>query len=65
MPRLSDPDNKHPLLPSAGFDLMKSTRHKFIGFEKITIKYTTGERPANGLIFECEETGARRRWGYQ
>lgn len=62
---LRDPDTKTPLLPSEGFDGRKWTRHKFIGFEPFVIKFPTGPKTVNGLIYECTETGERRRWGYQ
>jgi hypothetical protein len=64
--RLSSiPETKSPILPSEGFDGMKATRHTFVGFEPFVIKYPTGPKTVNGLIYECVETGARRRWGYQ
>jgi hypothetical protein len=65
MARLTDPETKNPILPSDGFDGLRATRHTFIGFEPIMIQYTNGKKPANALIFECSETGSRRRWGYQ
>lgn len=65
MSRLVQPEITNPLLPSVGFDLLRATRHKFVGFEPMIIKYTHGSKPGHAMIFECEETGARRRWGYQ
>lgn len=62
---LHDPETKHPMLPSAGFNMRKATRHKFVGFEPFVIKFPTGPKTVQGLIYECTETNERRRWGYQ
>jgi hypothetical protein len=62
---VSQPDIKNPILPSEGFNMRKATRHKFVGFEPFVIKFTSGPKTVQGLVYECTETNARRRWGYQ
>lgn len=59
------------VLPSAGYDYQFATRHKFVRVEQVdlsTLKYANkprSDRPANALIYQCEETGAERRWGLE
>jgi hypothetical protein len=65
MARLVPPENKTPCIPSAGFDMMKATKHEFVGVEPFAIKYATSTYRAHGMMYKCTETGAIRRWGYQ
>jgi hypothetical protein len=61
----TQPEMKTPILPSEGYNCMKATRHFFVGFEQFVIEYYNGPKVVQGLVYECTETGARRRWGYQ
>ncbi len=51
------------LLPSAGYNYRKVTRHTYAHSELATVQIDG--RPAVGLghLFRCSETGALRRWG--
>lgn len=74
-PRVPGP-NKHPetlrpILPSAGFDYQRATRHTFDHYEDVPADELvpapgpSGMRPGRALMYKCEETGELRRWGLE
>jgi hypothetical protein len=52
------------VLPSAGYNYRRPTRHTYIYSEPLTL--LVDGKPATGLAhyFRCEETGVSRRWGF-
>jgi hypothetical protein len=54
---------KHPLLVCEMIG--RATRHIFVDVEPVELRGPHGEPfAARALIYECQETGHRRRWGY-
>ena len=61
---------KHPVqtitavIPSAGFNMRKATRHRYSHSELVTLQ--SDGRPTTGLghFYRCEETNELRRWGF-
>lgn len=59
-------ETKTAILPSAGYNFRKTTRHTFAYSELVTLPgpgkkdYVTGM----GHFFRCSETGELRRWGF-
>lgn len=66
------PQTKVALLPSAGYDYMRATKHKYLKTIESSFMVVRGE---NGQadkyedvwlhIFSCEATGSERVWGYE
>lgn len=56
-PFIPRPENRLVLLASAGFQETRATWHKFVETRRSTGGYE--------FVFECMESGARRRYGLQ
>lgn len=66
MSKAPTPVNKHPWLPSRGFDEMRATRHKYVKAVETSVP---GPQPGEWedvwqYVFSCEETGVERVFGY-
>jgi hypothetical protein len=63
---------KHPIqttsaiLPSAGYNYRKATRHFYTHSELVTLPTVRAGETVTGLghFFRCEETKEIRRWGF-
>jgi len=67
MPKAPTPATKTACLPSAGYDYMRATKHRFVKAVETSV-----EGPLAGtwedvwmFVFACESTGAERYWGYE
>lgn len=61
-------ETKTALLPSAGYNYNKWTKHEYSHSELITLpSHKTGGPATTGLghMFRCAETGELRRWGFE
>lgn len=54
------------ILPSAGYNYNKATRHTYSHSEVATLPAATAGLMLTGVahMFKCEETGELRRWGF-
>lgn len=60
------PQTRGAFLPSAGYDSMKATRHRYVKAVETSVP---GIIPGTWediwqYIYACEETGIERVWGY-
>lgn len=55
------PQTVRAMLVSAGVATPTYTWHRYIETKPVTLEFGDGD--AWEHIFECEQTGARRRWG--
>ncbi len=59
-------DTVEAVLPSAGYNYRKWTRHKYDHSELVTLPGATPDNTLTGLghMYKCQETGELRRWGF-
>lgn len=55
---------KTALLPSAGYNYRKITRHTYVHSELVTVMSDGAPSVGLGHYFRCAETGELRRWGF-
>lgn len=58
-------ETKTAVLPSAGYNGRKATRHVYVYSEAVVL-HPDSSHPIHGIghFFKCTETGEIRRWGF-
>lgn len=61
------PATRVAFLISSGYGRVKATRHKYVETREAEFVTSNGEptTPIWEFMFQCEETGEIRRWGYE
>lgn len=65
------PETLRPILPSAGYDYRRATRHTFVGYEDVPAEDLlpapgpNSMRAGRALIYRCDDTGVTRHWGME